>query len=208
MMQSKYSTSQSGILTLSSARTGAAITISAPSLQAPWTRFGFLLGVTLSRLLDGAYRSFTPPASQADLFPTRFASHQSLRLLEGWRSEAYLDQGGVPTIGWGRTEGVRLGMVTTEAQERAWLDRELSEIDAHLRRIIKVKLTQGQYDALVLWAYNVGRAAVERSTLVRLLNTGQYSAVPSQLKRWVYVNGKVSRGLINRRLAEIAIWNR
>lgn len=101
-----------------------------------------------------------------------------------------------------------MGDRTTQATELKWLEAEVTEILAHLHRLIKVPLTQQQQDALVIWAFNVGRAAVARSTLLKRLNAGRYNEVPAQLKRWVYVNGKVAKGLVNRRNAEIAIWNR
>lgn len=89
-----------------------------------------------------------------------------------------------------------------------WLEAEVSEIVGHLKRIVKVPLTTNQLNALVIWSFNVGRGAVQRSTLVKRLNAGRYNEVPNQLRRWVYVDGRKADGLVNRREAEIAIWNR
>jgi lysozyme len=68
-------------------------------------------------------------------------------------------------------------------------------------------LNQNQFDALVSFAFNVGDGAFRSSTLLRLLNQGQYDQVPAQLRRWNMDNGHVVQGLINRRNKEIALWN-
>jgi len=69
-------------------------------------------------------------------------------------------------------------------------------------------LNRNQFTALVSFVFNVGVTAFRESTLLRVLNFGRYTEVPSQLKRWIYDNGVVVNGLINRRNAEIELWTR
>ena len=72
---------------------------------------------------------------------------------------------------------------------------------------VKVPLSQNQFDALVSFVFNIGQSAFIESTLLRVLNEGDYKAVPQQLRRWIYDNGSVVQGLINRRQKEIDFWN-
>ena len=73
--------------------------------------------------------------------------------------------------------------------------------------MVKVPLNQNQFDALVSFVFNVGNNAFRDSTLVKVLNAGHFDQVPTQLRRWIRDNGKIVKGLINRREKEIALWN-
>jgi len=73
---------------------------------------------------------------------------------------------------------------------------------------VTVKLNQNQFDALVLFTFNVGIGYFKHSTALKELNKGNYKKVPFELKRWNQSGGKVMRGLINRRNKEIQIWNK
>lgn len=122
---------------------------------------------------------------------------------------AYPDPGskdGKPwTIGWGHTgPEVVKGLVWTQAQADAAFENDLLKFEARVARLVKVPLTQGQYDALVLFDYNTG--ALHSSTLLKLLNAGDYAGAQAQFKRWNKNDGKVMRGLIRRRAAEAALW--
>lgn len=124
---------------------------------------------------------------------------------EQCRLVAYPDPGskdGKPwTIGWGHTgPEVVKGLVWTQAQADAAFEKDLLKFEARVARLVKVPLTQGQYDALVLFDYNTG--ALDKSTLLKLLNLGAYDAAQGQFKRWNKNDGKVMRGLIRRRAAE------
>lgn len=157
--------------------------------------------------------------------------YAELKRLEGVRSEVYRDEAGLPTIGVGHlltTAELGLRRDATadqiEAAARARWPSGLSpaQIDeflaADLKRfeasVSKVQrpLAQCQFDALVLFAFNVGVVAFERSTLLRRLNAGDYSGVPEEMAKWnkVRVGGtlKPSPGLTKRRLAEAAMWHR
>lgn len=121
---------------------------------------------------------------------------------EGFKAAAYLDTGGVPTIGYGTTKGVKLGQTITEAKAEACLKRDVAEAEAAVNGAVKVALTQDQFDALVCFTYNVGAANFRSSTLLKLLNVGKYDQVAAQLLRWNKVNGKVVAGLTRRRTSE------
>lgn len=128
--------------------------------------------------------------------------------------KAYRDSGGVPTIGWGHTKGVVMGMECTVAQAERWLDQDLDEAERAVTRMVKVPLNDWQFATLVSFVFNVGVAGFLGSTLLRLLNAGNYDAVPEQLMRWVYdVNPKTGKkvrvpGLVNRRAKEAERWTR
>ena len=125
---------------------------------------------------------------------------------ESCRLRAYLDTGGVATIGWGsiRMFGnpVRLGMTCTQQQadEQAALD--VKETEDVINRYVKVPLTQNQFDALVNFVYNVGKTAFIKSTMLRKINEGNMTAAADQFMRWIYDNGKEVEGLKNRRRRE------
>lgn len=96
------------------------------------------------------------------------------------------------------------GKTYTDAECNALSLKHVEDHGAKLLQCITVRVTQGYYDALASWAYNVGVGAACGSTLVRLLNDGQYRAACDQLLRWNRAGGKVVRGLTNRRMAERA----
>ena len=130
---------------------------------------------------------------------------------ENCKLAAYLDGEGNPTIGWGHTLGVKLGDTCTQQQADAWLIGECADFWDYIIRKVKVTLTDNQGGALLCWVYNNGKMAFCDSTLLSVLNLGQYDYVPDQIRRWKYikVDGKkvVCQGLVNRRESEVALWN-
>ena len=125
-----------------------------------------------------------------------------LAVHEGYRENAYLDIVGVATIGYGTTEGVKLGDRTDpiKALERALSD--MQKFEGAIKQCVKVPLYQHEYDALIGLAYNVGSNAFCSSTLVKLLNQMRYSEACDQILRWNRAGGKVVRGLTIRREKE------
>lgn len=125
---------------------------------------------------------------------------------EGFRSEAYLDIVGVPTIGYGSTMDVKLGDKIDEKDARSRLIYEVVH-DYHpaLNNACKVPLNQFEYDAYLSLMYNIGAGAFKRSTLLKYLNASQYEAAAKQILRWNKAGGKVVKGLTNRREAEYAL---
>lgn len=130
----------------------------------------------------------------------------AIKRFEGFRSQAYLDTGGILTIGFGSTRGVTEGMVigTKEAEER--LQDDLRAAEGAVNRLVTVPLSQDQFDALVSFIFNVGEGAFQKSTLLRKLNAGDHDSVPLELMKWVHVKKKRVEGLANRRAAEAGIW--
>lgn len=125
-----------------------------------------------------------------------------IKHFEGFRAQAYLDTGKVPTIGYGTTKGVKLGQTITPAQAEEFLKRDVAIAEKAVNANVKVALTQDQFDALVCFVYNVGGGAFAGSTLLSLLNQGKYSEVPAQLLRWNKDNSRVVDGLTRRRKSE------
>jgi lysozyme len=127
---------------------------------------------------------------------------------EGLKLEAYRCPAGVWTVGYGHTATAREGMRITEAEAERLLRQDLGMFEAEVARAVDVTLTDNQFAALVSWAYNVGVGAMRRSMLVKRLNAGEYDAVPGELARWNKVQGRVVKGLSNRRAAEAGLWAR
>lgn len=121
---------------------------------------------------------------------------------EGYRSDAYRDVVGVPTLGFGETKGVQPGDQTTPVRALVQL---LASAEAHadgVRGCVKVPLYQGEFSAYVSLAYNIGVDAFCGSTLVKLLNQGRYAEACAQVLRWDKAGGRTVRGLTVRRQAE------
>ena len=121
---------------------------------------------------------------------------------EGLRLEAYQDAGGVWTIGYGHTRDVQPGDVITQQQADDFLQADLAEAAEAVASLVKVPLNQGQFDALCDFVFNLGEGDLERSTLLRLLNAGNYQAAAQQFRVWVMAAGEVLPGLVKRRAAE------
>ena len=125
-----------------------------------------------------------------------------IKKFEGCKLEAYYDAVDVLTIAYGRTKGVKAGDTCTQEQADAWLEEELEEYGGYVNDAVKVPLTQNQFDALVAWTYNLGPTNLNNSTMLKVLNAGEYDKVPSEMKRWNKAGGKPLQGLIRRREAE------
>ncbi|MDU2407105.1 MAG: lysozyme [Acinetobacter junii] len=130
-----------------------------------------------------------------------------IRDFEGFRADAYLDTGGVWTIGYGTIKypnGVKVkkGDTCTRGQAELWLANDSKWVDACLDKYVKSKLTQNQFDALASFVYNVGETAFSKSTMLTLLNQSKFELASGQFDRWIYDNGKVINGLVSRRAKE------
>lgn len=128
--------------------------------------------------------------------------------LEGYSPTAYYCTSGVRTIGYGHailpTDDFPESITKEEALKL--LKSDLSKFEHAVNAYVKVDLTQTQFVALVFLCYNIGIEAFRTSTLLKELNEGHYDEVPVQMMRWKYSKGKVSKGLIKRREAEINLW--
>lgn len=146
-----------------------------------------------------------------------------LKNLEAFRSHVYKDSGGHPTIGWGhlltRTE-LLLNRLILDAERIDYskgitedigtrlLDRDNDESEKAVDRYVTADLSVQQFDALVIFTYNIGISAFKESTLLKLLNQGKYKEVPNQLMRWINVDRKPNEGLYARRTTECNIWSK
>lgn len=132
-----------------------------------------------------------------------------IKSAEGLRLKAYPDPGtgGLPwTIGYGSTSGVTRNMVITETQAEQMLAEDLVRFERIVERLVRVPVTQTQFDALVSFTYNVGEGNFTKSTLLRKLNAGDTAGAAEQFSRWVHAGGKVLPGLVKRRAAERAMF--
>lgn len=134
-----------------------------------------------------------------------------IKQFEGVRLESYVCPAGVLTVGVGHTSAagspkVVPGMKITYQEANAILANDLVKYEDAVDRLVKVPLTQNQFDALVSFTFNVGEGALAKSTLLKKLNAGDYDAVPAELMKWTKGGGKELPGLVRRRRAEAALW--
>ena len=130
-----------------------------------------------------------------------------LKYFEGCKLTAYQDSLGVWTIGYGHTKGVYNGMTITQEEAEQMLLTELEEYEGYIENMVTVPLTQNQFDALVVWIYNLGPTNFKNSTLLKELNAGNYNAAGQEITRWNKAGGKVLAGLVKRREAEAELFN-
>jgi lysozyme len=133
-----------------------------------------------------------------------------IKRFEGLRTAAYRDAAGVLTIGYGHTSKagpplVHEGMTITPREADMILSRDVRKFEERVAKAVKVPLNQAQFDSLVSFIFNTGR--LEDTTLLRVLNRGDYAAVPAQMMRWTRAGGKTLQGLVNRRAAEASKWS-
>lgn len=129
-----------------------------------------------------------------------------LKHFEGCELAAYPDPatGGAPwTIGYGHTgPEVKRGLVWTQEQADKALVADLHKFETAVSAVVRVPLTQGQFDALVCFTYNLGIGNLQNSTLLAMVNARNYDGAAEQFKRWNKANGKPMKGLTRRRAAE------
>lgn len=121
---------------------------------------------------------------------------------ESCRLIAYPDIKGVPTIGWGHTQNVKLGDTCTQAQADAWLLQDVQHAVTTVNTLVKTPLTQHEFDALVDFVFNCGTGNFASSTMLKLLNAGDHDGAAHQFERWDHAGGQVVAGLLRRRRAE------
>ncbi|HDH3840000.1 lysozyme [Salmonella enterica] len=134
-----------------------------------------------------------------------------IKQFEGCKLTAYQDSVGVWTIGYGWTQPVdgkpvRSGMTIKQETAERLLKTGLVSYEIDVSRLVKVGLTQGQFDALVSFTYNLGARSLSTSTLLRKLNAGDYAGAADEFLRWNKAGGKVLNGLTRRREAERALF--
>ena len=135
-----------------------------------------------------------------------------LKKFEGCKLKAYRCPANVCTIGYGHTSAagapqVADGMIITQADAEDILKRDIVKYETAVMDLVKVKLTQNQFDVLVDFAYNAGVGNLKSSTLLKKVNAGDFDAVPAELMKWTKGGGKVLPGLVRRRQAAGAWWS-
>lgn len=132
-----------------------------------------------------------------------------IKRFEGFSAKVYICPAGYPTIGFGHVvkpyEDFSAGIDEALGEELLRQDAQIAE--RAVLRLINVPLTDGQFDALVSFTYNLGGGALQRSTLRRKINREEHAEVPEQFMRWVWAGGRKLKGLVRRREAEVKLYN-
>lgn len=119
------------------------------------------------------------------------AGFAGIVLQEGYTEKAVIPvPGDVPTIGFGTTEGVKMGDKITPPQAIGRAVRDINKFEGALKRCVTVPLSQSEYDAFVSLAYNVGPGAFCKSGIVRKLNAMDYEGACAEIMRWRFFQGK------------------
>lgn len=138
---------------------------------------------------------------------TNAAGLALIKQFEGLRLTAYQDMVGVWTIGYGHTgPEVAPGLAITQDQADQLLSGDLARFEAGVSRLASVPLNANQFSALVSFSYNLGLGSLQSSTLLKLLNQGDYAGAAAQFPRWDRAGGQEVAGLLTRRLAEQALF--
>jgi lysozyme len=129
---------------------------------------------------------------------------------EGCELKAYhspLDPPDVWTIGFGHTNGVKKGDSITLMDAYRFLDGDLREAETWVNRLVMVDLTQHEFDALVDFTFNVGGVRLQQSTMLKLINAGDFVTAAKEFEKWDIASGKHCAGLLARRKAEESLFN-
>lgn len=126
-----------------------------------------------------------------------------IALHEGYSDRAIIPvPGDVPTIGFGETQGVKLGDKTTAPKALVRLMDDVAKREGIIKRCVRVPLSQGEYDAYMSLAYNIGTGAFCSSSLVRKLNAQDYDGACKAILDWDKFKGRALPGLTARRKEE------
>ena len=125
---------------------------------------------------------------------------------EGCRLKAYKCPADVWTIGYGSTSGVTEGMEITQAEADERLRKDVAVAERCVNASVKGAITQGQFDSLCSFVFNLGCGAFGKSTLLRELNAGNDMSCAAEFMRWTRAGGKVLPGLVARRRDEMALF--
>ncbi len=112
----------------------------------------------------------------------------------------------IPTIGYGCTAGVKMGMVWTAEEADAGLRREIAKFEDAVARLVTVSINTNERDALISFSYNLGEGSLAKSTLLKRLNKGDRAGAAKEFARWDKAQGIVMPGLVSRRAREAALF--
>ncbi|MDA0782444.1 MAG: lysozyme [Proteobacteria bacterium] len=163
----------------------------------------------------------------------RHITHRGADLIKRWEGfvpHLYICAAGYPTIGYGHVilPSDNFGNITgaelldiyknsglkaakhacrmTRQDAKELLFQDACKFEHAVLRYINVPLDDGQFDALVSFTYNLGPAALQRSTLRRKVNREEHSDVPHEFRKWVFAGGRKLKGLIRRRNEEAEVY--
>lgn len=120
---------------------------------------------------------------------------------------AYICPAGIPTIGWGHTLNVKMGTSISREQADNYLKSDVSASEREVNRLVKSKLTENQFSALVSFVYNCGPGNFQKSTLLKKVNINPNDkSIETEFYKWSNGGGKVLNGLIRRRKAEASLY--
>lgn len=126
-----------------------------------------------------------------------------IKKFEGCRLKAYKCPAGIWTIGYGHTgPDVKEGLTITNYQAGALLVGDLHKFENAIKLCVRVPLIQNQFDALVAFTFNVGAGALQKSTLLKKLNAGDYTGAANEFLKWDKAGGVTLSGLTTRRKEE------
>ena len=129
-----------------------------------------------------------------------------IKKYEGLRLKAYKCPAGIPTIGYGHTNGVTMGMEISQSVAEKYLLEDIAPIERALNAL-HINLRQGQFDALVSFIFNLGQGSFNNSTLKKkILASAPDSEICAEFKKWNKAGGKVLAGLVKRREDEARTW--
>ena len=130
-----------------------------------------------------------------------------IKKFEGCELESYQCAAGVWTIGFGSTHNIEEGMNISKDRAEELLLEDIAEFEESVLESVDMPMSQHQFDALVYWTFNLGPNNLKSSSMLKVLNSGNYEDVPEQIKRWNKAGGKVLDGLIRRREAEALLFS-
>ena len=139
---------------------------------------------------------------------TSTAGLNLIKQFEGFRATPYKDINGIPTIGYGhriRPTDCFSGAISN-VQAETLLAADLTQAEQSVTRLVKVPLTQSQFDALVDFVYNLGSGRLATSTLLKDLNAARYDEAARQILLWDHAGAAVALGLKRRRQVEFALF--
>lgn len=139
-------------------------------------------------------------------WPIAWAAVEEIARSESCRLTAYRCPAGVPTIGWGRTRGVRMGDTCTQAQADRWLLEDIAEAAEGVRSKLARDASPNELGAMVSLAYNIGHQGFARSTVLRQHNAGDFQSAARAFALWNKSGGRALSGLTARRAREAALY--
>ena len=137
-----------------------------------------------------------------------------IKSFEGFYSKPYKDPIGIPTIGYGftyylpdRRKVTMQDREISEHQASCMLQEVLKGYENDVNRLVKSKLTQNQFDALVIFTFNLGAGNLASSTLLKKVNKNPNDpSIANEFAKWRLAGGKVFAGLVRRRKAEADLY--